>query len=487
MTACGVASTVKFQCGNDGDYHPLSEINIGARTSEEGPAPFSETFLWGPLDTDALAPSFPTHGGARIGSTRLLRGSDLMEESIFQPYLGTKSIFRMDREILRPSYIPERLPHREAHIGQLAQILVPALKGERPSNVLMFGKTGTGKTAVVKYIENELKKADAGHFVHYVYMNCEIVDTPYGVLQGISNRFVGNLNQRIPFTGLSTDRVYNLLVSKLDEERRIVIIVLDEIDKIVTKNGDDILYQLLKVNDDLQQARVSLIGISNDLKFTEYLDPRVRSRLSDEKMVFPPYNAQELYDILAQRARLAFDNGAASDGVLTLIAALAAQEHGDARRALDLLRVAAELAERRGDDMITEEHVQRAKNKIELDTVIEAVKSLPTQSKLILLGILLNEEIGNLKLTTGEVYTTYRDLCRKTGASPLTQRRVTDLISELDMLGLVHARVRSFGRAGRTKEIQASVPHLDVKKVLEKDDILSETRGYRLKVQTTLI
>ncbi|MGQ0797721.1 MAG: ORC1-type DNA replication protein [Methanobacteriota archaeon] len=410
-----------------------------------------------------------------------------MEESIFQPYIGTKSIFRMDREILRPSYVPDRLPHREPQIEQLAQILVPALKGERPSNVLMFGKTGTGKTAVVRYIENELKKADAAHLVHYLYLNCEIVDTPYGVLQGIANAFIENFNQRIPFTGLSTDRVYGLLVEKLDEEKRIVIIVLDEIDKIVTKNGDDILYQLLKINDDLSRARVSLIGISNDLKFTEYLDPRVRSRLSDEKMVFPPYNAEELFDILAARATLAFDNGRAPEVVLSLISALAAQEHGDARRALDLLRVSAELADRQGEDRITEEHVQRAKNKVELDTVIEAVKSLPTQAKLILLGILLNEEVGNPKLTTGEVYTTYRDLCRKTGVTPLTQRRVTDLISELDMLGLVHARVKSFGRGGRTKEIQASVPAYEVKRVLEKDEILSEARGYRVRAQTTLI
>ena len=130
-----------------------------------------------------------------------------MEESIFQPYLATKSIFRMDREILRPSYIPDKLPHREDHIEQLAQILAQALKGERPSNVLIFGKTGTGKTAVVKYIENEFRKADAARMVHYLYMNCEIVDTPYGVLQGIGNRFIENFNQRIPFTGLSTDRV----------------------------------------------------------------------------------------------------------------------------------------------------------------------------------------------------------------------------------------------------------------------------------------
>jgi cell division control protein 6 len=369
----------------------------------------------------------------------------------------------------------------------LAQILATALRGERPSNILIFGKTGTGKTAVVKYIENEFRKADAARTVSYLYLNCEIVDTPYAVLQSIGNTFIENFHQRIPFTGLSTDRVYNLLREKLDEEKRVVIIVLDEIDKIIAKNGDDLLYQLLKINDDLAKARVSLIGISNDLKFTEFLDPRVKSRLADEKVVFPPYNAEELYDILAERSQLAFDNGTASDSVLHLISALAAQEHGDARRALDLLRVSAELAERQGDDHIGDEHVQKAKNKIELDTVLEAVKSLPTQSKLILLCILLNEEIGNTKLTTGEVYSTYRELCRKTGVTPLTQRRVTDLISELDMLGLVHARVRSFGRAGRTKEIQASVPPLDVKKVLEKDDILAEARGYRLKVQTTLL
>ncbi len=410
-----------------------------------------------------------------------------MGESIFQPYMGTRPIFKMDRDILRPSFVPDRLPHREEQIDQLAQILATALRGERPSNVLIFGKTGTGKTAVVKYIENELKKLDGGRAVQYVYMNCEIVDTPYGILQNVANRFVENLSQRIPFTGLSTDRVYQMLVEKLDEEKRIVVLVLDEIDKIVTKNGDDLLYQLLKINDDLTKAKISLIGISNDLKFTEWLDPRVKSRMSDEKMVFPPYNAQELFDILSQRAQKAFDNGVAGDSVLSLIAALAAQEHGDARRALDLLRVAAELAERASEDHITEQHVQRAKNKIELDTVVEAIKSLPTQSKLVLLAIISNGEAGADRMTTGDVYGTYKELCRKTGAPLLTQRRVTDLISELDMLGLVHARVKSFGRGGRTKEVQSAVPFLEIKKVLEKDEFLAPVRGYRPRLQTTLI
>ncbi len=307
------------------------------------------------------------------------------------------------------------------------------------------------------------------------------------MFQNVGNRFIRDFDERIPFTGLSTERVYNLLLKRIDEKPRVVVIALDEIDKLVYKSGDDVLYHLTKINDDLEQAKVSVIGISNDLKFAEFLDPRVKSRLSDEKMVFPPYNAEELRDILEERAALAFDPGVLEEGVIGLIAALAAQEHGDARRALDLLRVAGELADRRGEEDITERHVQMAKNKIELDTVIEAVKSLPTHSKLILLGIILQEEAGNVKLTTGEVYDTYCQLSKRVSVSPLTQRRVTDLISELDMLGLINAKVKSFGRGGRTKEIQSSVSGLDVRRVLERDEILSEVRNYRPRIQTTII
>ncbi len=410
-----------------------------------------------------------------------------MEQNVFQPYLRTKSIFRENREILQPSYIPDKLPHREKQIDQLASVLATALKGERPSNIMIFGKTGTGKTAVVKYIGNEIEKADAEDQVEYFYINCEIVDTPYGVFQNVGNRFIQDFDERIPFTGLSTERVYNLLLKNIDESPRVVVIALDEIDKLVFKSGDDVLYHLTKINDDLNNAKVSIIGISNDLKFAEFLDPRVKSRLSDEKQVFPPYNAEELQDILTQRTTLAFDEGVIEDGVISLIAALAAQEHGDARRALDLLRVAGETADRNGEDHITERHVQMAKNKIELDAVIEAVKSLPIHSKLILLGIILQDEVGNNKLTTGEVYDTYCQLCKRAGLSPLTQRRVTDLISELDMLGLINAKVKSFGRGGRTKEIQSSVSGLDVKKVLHGDEVLMEIKSYRPRIQTTLI
>jgi cell division control protein 6 len=411
-----------------------------------------------------------------------------MQDTIFQQHIRPRSLFKGDKDVLRPSYIPVVLPHREEQIDQLASILVTALEGQRPSNILLFGKTGTGKTATIKYVGNELERANAEEGnIHFIYMNCEVVDTQYGVLQNLGNLFINDFEERIPFTGWSTERVYHILRDKIDETRRVIIIVLDEIDKLVSKSGDDVLYHLCRVNDDLKNARVSVIGISNDLKFTEFLDPRVRSSLSEEKMVFPPYNAEQLRDILSQRAAIAFDENVLEPSVIPLCAALAAQEHGDARRALDLLRVAAELADRHLQSVVTESEVVKAKNKIELDCVTEAVRTLPLQSKLVLMGIVMNEEKGNAKLTTGDLYETYKELCQCTSVAILTQRRVTDLISELDMLGLIHARVKSFGRGGRTKEIELSVPSSEAKGILQDDEILGQLKDYRLRYQTTLM
>jgi archaeal cell division control protein 6 len=412
-----------------------------------------------------------------------------MDTNVFEKHLDRKQIFkRNNREILRPSYIPDVLPHRQEEINSLASVLVTALKGERPSNILIFGKTGTGKTACVKYIGNEIKKADGENSkVTFIYMNCEIVDTPYGVMQNIGNQFIQNFTQRIPFTGLSIMQVYNLLRDKLDEQDQVIIIALDEIDKLVYKSGDDVLYYLSKINDDLRNARVSIIGISNDLLFTDMLDSRVRSRMEGEKMVFPPYNAEQLRDILNQRALLSFDDTVLESAVIPLCAALAAQEHGDARRALDLLRIAAEIAERENCEKVTELHVYKAKNKMELDCVSEAIRTLPSQSKLVLMCVIVLNEGGLERLTTGDVYEKYKDLSRIVGLSVLTQRRITDLLSELDMMGIIHAKVRSFGRGGRTKEIDLSVPPHEIKKVLEEDDTFQALKNYKPKGQTTLI
>ncbi len=412
-----------------------------------------------------------------------------LDGGIFDHLLKVERVFE-NKEILRPSYTPDYLPHRKAQIDALASVLVVALKNETPSNVLIYGKTGTGKTATAKYVGKELERAGEAKGVPCIvmYLNCEVIDTQYRVLAHLANRF----NREVPFTGWPTDHVYREFQEALDSKEQVVIIILDEIDKLIKKSGDDTLYNLSRINAELKRAKLSIIGITNDLKFTEYLDPRVKSSLGEEEIIFPPYNADQLRDILEQRAIVAFKKGALAPGVIPLCAAMAAQEHGDARRALDLLRVAGELAERQNVSMVTEEHVRLAQDKIEIDRITEVVRTLPTQSKLVLYSMILLEEGGVKNATTGEVFNVYRKLCRQIDADVLTQRRITDLISELDMLGIINAMVVSKGRYGRTKEVTMSVPLTSTRRVLLEDLRLRMLEGIKTQpllenfTQTTL-
>jgi cell division control protein 6 len=275
-------------------------------------------------------------------------------------------------------------------------------------------------------------------------------------------------------TGWPTDQVYQELKNQLEAGGGVLIIILDEIDKLVKKSGDETLYNLTRINGDLKKSKVSMIGISNDLSFKDFLDPRVLSSLSEEELVFPPYNAPQLCDILQQRADASFVENALDEGVIPLCAALAAQEHGDARRALDLLRVSGEIADRADADRVREEHVKMAQAKIESDSMIECVSTLPTQSKVVLYCMLLLDQSGQNIFTSGEVSRIYKEIAPKIELDVLTHRRITDLISELNMLGVINTRVVSRGRYGRTKEMWFDANTYKIWDVILNDPRLSE-------------
>lgn len=406
-------------------------------------------------------------------------------ESIFARYTKKKKQLVKNKKILQINYLPEQFPHRKEQISKIVSIVSVALDKEKPLNMIIYGKTGTGKTAILNYIKKELEKMDPyKDKCHCIYINCKLNDTTYGILYSIISQFLDNSDQ-IPFTGWSFEKLYIELCKKIESYNHIFIIVLDEIDHMISKKGDLILYYLTEINEHLQKSEVSLIGISNNMKFLEFLESKVKSRLSGENIIFPPYSREQLEDILKERAEKAFEENVLEKDVIPYCAALAARNHGDARVAIDLLRTSVDIAERNGDNVVTEAHVKSAKNSIEMDVVDEAVKTLPIQSKIVLMSIVKNTEQGNKVMYTGSVYSIYKELTTIIGISALTQRRITDLISELDTMGIINADIISLNR-GRTKEIALSIPK-DVINHFKNDPLFKPLENFQVPTQTKLM
>jgi cell division control protein 6 len=389
----------------------------------------------------------------------------------FETFLQNNNIFKK-KIVLQSNYSPSSIPHRDKQMNQLAQILAPTLRSERASNVFLYGKTGTGKTLVVKYTTQKLLDIanKKGIGIKVVYLNCKlkrVADTEYRLVAQLAREF----GKDIPPTGLPTDEVYNIFFSALDAEKKVILLILDEIDQLMEKSGNEVLYNLTRINSELKNSQISVIGISNDISFTEKLDPRVKSSLSEEELVFAPYNALQIQDILRERGEDAFFEGVLEPGLVEKCAAYAAREHGDARRALELMRVAGEIAERECKSQVEILHLDKAEKKIENDRVYHIVKTYPQQSQIILYAILQLCVKKRDPIFTGEIYELYEYLCKKLTLRPLTQRRLSDVLSELDMLGIINAKIISKGRYGRMREVSLAISESIlplVKKTLEE-------------------
>jgi len=388
-------------------------------------------------------------------------------DNIFTRAASGKSLVK-SWQFLDIDYVPEKLPFRDEETRTLAQILSPIFKETRPSNLLLFGKPGTGKTAAArKVVERLMKKSSELKMdLKVLFINAKTAGGAYKVLFEIAQELGINKekDKKVHFTGLSMGEATDRILRYIQNKALNIVLVIDEIDTLVDKSGDDILYNFTRANQKMKGGFITLIGISNSLTFKDKLDPRVRSSLSEEELVFNPYTVEQLRQILHERAKGAFNEGKISDAAINLCAAIAGREHGDARKAINLLRVSAELAERESATGVDEKHIRAGEDRIERDAPFIALKDETTHNKLVVLAIMKSKS-G----ITGDVYDTYLSLCKQVEQKPLTQRRVTQIISGLELQGLVATDIVSQGRYGRSQKIKITVPLPTVKEALKED------------------
>lgn len=387
----------------------------------------------------------------------------------FQEFLNGKSIFK-DPYYLSPQYLPEYLPYREEQLSFIFKTLSIAFKGSKPKNIIIYGKTGTGKTATAKYVLRELRNTakERNATVEGEYINCRVHNSSYRILFSI-------LKERSPdvkTNSMSVSMLYERLRDYIEERRMQMILFLDEVDFI--RDLDEVVYMLSRINEDLERGGVSIVAVSNKLSFRKQLSERSRSSLYESELVFPPYSADQLREILKHRAEKAFGPNVLEEGALNYISAVAANESGDARYAIKLLLKSAEVADSKGDSKITVKHVDEARKLVDYDLAEEVIKTLPKNLLILLYSIALLTEkkkssslAEDVYILSGELYEFYRKTSKALGVPPKTARWYRKYVNDLEELGLVNTLYTGKGFRGRTRVINIGHDPSDVKKIVE--------------------
>ena len=356
---------------------------------------------------------------------------------------GGGEIFRR-RELLRVGHVPEldRVVGRDDEITEMGGALGPGTRGGPPDSVIIYGKTGTGKSLVSRCTTREAqrKAQENGATLQYGYVDCSDYTTETQASRELAQQLAENIetDHSIPRKGVGAATYRDMTWEMLNKHNvDSFVAILDEIDKL---EDDELLRSLSRAKESGKaNCHIGVICISNKVEYKERLDQRVHSSLQDNELIFNPYDSDQLRAILENR-REAFQEGVLEEGVIPKTAALAGREHGDARKAVDMLYEAGRLAEREGQTTVKESHIDAALTKAEVNRVKQLISGSPPHVKYILQALaLLTRSRNTSTFRTSEIYEFYQRLVDREGMESISQDRVYRLLKEQAFLGLLEA------------------------------------------------
>ncbi|MGA2497668.1 MAG: AAA family ATPase [Tepidisphaeraceae bacterium] len=340
---------------------------------------------------------------------------------------------------------------RDEELGELSSHFAGILRGDHPCHLAIWGKTGTGKTLTLTYFLNLLAEMAQARSVPVRHEHLDL-STPRPCFRALNDlACLFNASKRYK-KGISLEELMLRIEAALAEFRGYLILFIDEVDN-VRRDRDAFLTFLVRRLPQRIQAKLILVLVSNRLNWPDHLDPRVKSFLKLNELIFKPYDALDLQHILRIRVEKALHEGAVEPGVIEKIAALASQDHGDARQAVGMLGKSAYLAEKAGSK-ITLAIVDEAATELGRDRYLTLLRSAPVQLQAAMGAVIdAARRAKGMPVGTGEAYDAYKAFCDRTGLRMVTGRAFADLLAELDMYSLLRSRVLSRGRYGRTREL----------------------------------
>ena len=354
---------------------------------------------------------------------------------------------------------------RQKQLGRIISHLTPVLDGESPPSTMIFGPTGSGKTVTLIHVLSTFQNVTARHSVsfRYAYIDLTSPKTYFAALNEVAIA-LDSSNKKYR-KGIPIQYMQERIIESLAGYDGFLCLLIDEADNIIP-NCDAFLSFLAKTLPRRVHCRLILIMLTNRLDWEKNLDPRILSFLKKTDIFFEPYDAMDLLEILQLRVEKALDKDKVDQAALNKMAAYASRETGDARKAVELLAKAVKVAEKT-TGRLTVDHVDVAAHQLEVDKTEQVLNALASQQQLALKACYALLVKSKKKIITGQAYEAYLKLCHVEDVRPLTQRRFSDIISSLDLYGLINARIMSMGRYGSTREISSALPREITQKFLD--------------------